>query len=95
MSDKSLDARDAKRDIGVELLEAVRSVKAGVIGRVHIAAICPDARHEALVGVEAHDDARFLSKVQEAMTDTCPRVSHGQVMDEAQTLIDRKRRLRS
>lgn len=34
MSDKSLDARDAKRDIGVELLEAVRSVKAGVIGRV-------------------------------------------------------------
>jgi len=39
----------------------------------------------------AHD-AWFRDKVKEALTDTRPATSHKQVMDEAQTLIDRKRR---
>ncbi|NYZ70304.1 type II toxin-antitoxin system RelB/DinJ family antitoxin [Endozoicomonas sp. SM1973] len=40
---------------------------------------------------EAHD-AWFRAKVQEALADKQPTVSHQQVMDEAQALIDRKRR---
>jgi DNA-damage-inducible protein J len=40
---------------------------------------------------DAHD-AWFRSKVREALTDTRPEVPHRQVMDEAQALIDRKRR---
>lgn len=40
---------------------------------------------------EAHD-AWFRDKVKEALADTRPTVSHKQVMDEAQALIDGKRR---
>lgn len=43
---------------------------------------------------EAHD-AWFRAKVREAMQDTQPPVAHQQVMDNAQALIDRKRRARS
>lgn len=40
---------------------------------------------------EAHD-AWFRDKVREAMTNNSPSVSHQQVMDDVQALIDRKRR---
>lgn len=40
---------------------------------------------------KAHD-AWFREKVQEALADERPVVSHQRVMDEAQALIDRKRR---
>jgi len=40
-------------------------------------------------------DAWFRAKVQEALADTRPAVPHQQVMNEAQTVIDRKRRARS
>lgn len=40
-------------------------------------------------------DAWFRAKVQEALADTRPAVSHQQVMDEMQGLIDRKRRART
>jgi DNA-damage-inducible protein J len=40
----------------------------------------------------AAHDAWFRNKVKEALADTRPTVSHEQVMDDAQTLIDRKRR---
>lgn len=43
---------------------------------------------------EAHD-AWFRAKVREALDDTRPPASHAQVMDEAQALIDRKRRARA
>ena len=43
---------------------------------------------------EAHD-AWFRAKVREALADTRPTVPHRQVMDEAQTLIDKKRRARA
>jgi DNA-damage-inducible protein J len=36
-------------------------------------------------------DTWFRDKVKEALADTRPAVSHQQVMDEAQQLIDRKR----
>jgi DNA-damage-inducible protein J len=42
----------------------------------------------------AHD-AWFRAKVQEALDDTRPPVSQSQVMNEAQALIDRKRRARA
>lgn len=40
-------------------------------------------------------DTWFRAKVQEALDDKRPSVPHQQVMDEAQTLIDRKRRARA
>ena len=40
-------------------------------------------------------DAWFRAKVHEALVDTRPAVPHQQVMDEAQALIDRKRRARA
>ncbi len=43
---------------------------------------------------QAHD-AWFRSKVLEALADTRPGVPHRQVMDEAQALIERKRRARA
>ena len=39
-------------------------------------------------------DAWFHEKVREALADTRPTHSHKRVMDEAQALIDRKRRAR-
>jgi putative transcriptional regulator len=35
MSEHALKARDAKRDLGAELLESVREMKAGKAGHVH------------------------------------------------------------
>ena len=43
---------------------------------------------------EAHD-AWFRAKVREALDDLRNPVSHGQAMDEAQALIDGKRRVRT
>ena len=40
-------------------------------------------------------DAWFRKTVREALADTRPGIPHRQVMDEAQALIDRKRRARS
>ena len=40
-------------------------------------------------------DAWFRAKVHEALADTSPPIPHQQVMDEAQALIDRKRRARA
>jgi len=42
MSDKALLARDAKRDIGAELLQSVRDLKAGRWGRKTTIATLPD-----------------------------------------------------
>ena len=40
-------------------------------------------------------DAWFRAKVQEALDDPRPAIPHHQMMDEAQALIDRKRRART
>ena len=40
-------------------------------------------------------DAWFRAKVREALADDRPAVPHRQVMDEAQAVIDRKRRARA
>ncbi len=36
LSKKQLEARDSKRDLGAELLESIRQVKAGKVGNVNI-----------------------------------------------------------
>lgn len=36
MNKKALELRDAKRDLGAELLESVRAVKAGKVGKVNM-----------------------------------------------------------
>jgi len=41
MTDKELQKRDAKRDLGTELLESVRQMKAGRSGKIHKVAIPP------------------------------------------------------
>jgi DNA-damage-inducible protein J len=43
----------------------------------------------------AAHDAWFRDKVQQALADIRPAVPHQKVMDEAQVLIDKKRRARS
>ncbi|MBB5214641.1 type II toxin-antitoxin system RelB/DinJ family antitoxin [Parapusillimonas granuli] len=43
---------------------------------------------------EAHD-AWFAAKVRDALANTQPDIPHRQVMDEAQALIERKRRART
>lgn len=42
MSEKKLQARDAERDIGTELLQAVRDLRAGIQGRKTIIETLPD-----------------------------------------------------
>jgi len=44
MTDKALQKRDAKRDIGAELLQAVRDLKAGRQGRKTTIETLPDGR---------------------------------------------------
>lgn len=51
MTEKQLRARDAKRDIGSELLESVREMKAGRSGRVHKVAVSPVAEARIKVGL--------------------------------------------
>jgi len=48
-----------------------------------------------LTSDQAAYDAWFRAKVHEALADTRPSVPHEQVMDEAQAIIDGKRRARS
>ena len=36
MNERELQARDAKRDIGAELLQSIRDVKAGKLGKVNL-----------------------------------------------------------
>ena len=41
MTAKELQKRDAKRDLGAELLESVRQMKAGCAGKIHKITIPP------------------------------------------------------
>lgn len=41
MTTKELQKRDAKRDLGAELLESVRQMKASRVGKIHKVAIPP------------------------------------------------------
>ncbi|MBR0663091.1 type II toxin-antitoxin system RelB/DinJ family antitoxin [Roseomonas hellenica] len=81
------DAAQTLANFGLTLSDAVRILLTRI------------AKEGALpVGLTADPeayDAWFRAKVHEALADARPAVPHRQVMDEAQAIIDRKRRARS
>ena len=81
------DAAEKLANVGLTISDAVRILLTRV------------AREGGLpAGLAADPDAYeawFKTKVREALEDTRPAVPHRQVMEEAQALIDRKRRARS
>ncbi len=87
--DDRLKAQAAEKlaDFGLTVSDAVRMLLTRVVKEGALPAgptTDPDA-----------DDAWFRAKVRQALDDARPAVAHGQVMDEAQALIDQKRRARS
>lgn len=81
------DAAEKLAVVGLTVSDAVRILLTRVVKEGALPAgltVDPDAY-----------DAWFRAKVQEALDDTRPPVPHQQVMDEAQALIDRKRRART
>lgn len=59
-SEKELRARDAARDIGQELLQAVREMKAGRRGRAHKVKVPPTVRARLESGLSQAQFARLL-----------------------------------
>lgn len=58
--DKKLLERDAKRNIAEELLQAVRDIKAGKIGRKTTVELTPAAEARAKVGMTQAEFAKLL-----------------------------------
>lgn len=87
--DEQLKAEAAEKlaDFGLTISDAVRILLTRVAREGGLPA-------GLTVDAEAHD-AWFRRKVQEALADTQPPLAHQTVMDEAQALLDRKRRARS
>ena len=81
------DATETLANIGLSLSDAVRIFLTRVTKEGGLpAGLTTDP--------EAHDKW-FRAKVQEALADGRPAETHQRVMEEAQALIDRKRRARS
>lgn len=59
-SDKELLERDRQRDIGAELLDSVREMKAGAVGRVHHIEAPEIAAIRVSVGLNQEDFAGLL-----------------------------------
>ena len=81
------DATETLASVGLTVSDAVRIMLTRVVKE---GGLPPGLT----VDPEAYD-AWFRTKVQEALDDTRPTVSHQQAMSEAQALIDRKRRART
>jgi len=60
MTEKKLRTRDAKRDIGAELLASVLDMKAGKTGRVHRISLSQVAQARAKSGLSQSQFARVL-----------------------------------
>lgn len=60
LSDKQLRDRDARRDIGAELLTAVRQMKAGRAARVHKVEVPPVVAARLKTGLSQAQFARLL-----------------------------------
>ena len=69
MTEKEVLERDGKRDIGAELLQSVREMKAGERGRVHRVEISPvvEARHK--VGLSQTRFAALLGVSKRTLQD--------------------------
>ncbi|WP_102944585.1 helix-turn-helix domain-containing protein [Stenotrophomonas sp. VV52] len=59
-SEKELEARDAKRDIGAELLASVRAVKAGKLGKVNMVPVSIAAEARQRLGLSQAQFAGML-----------------------------------
>jgi DNA-damage-inducible protein J len=84
--DEALKAQASENlaNVGLTLSDAVRILLTRITKEGGLPA--------ALVADPASHDAWFRDKVYEALSDTHPSLSHGQVMDDARALINRKRR---
>ena len=79
-------ATEVLADVGLTLSDAVRILLTRVT--------CEGGLPAGLTSDPQAHDAWFRAKVREALADNRPAVPHGEVMDEAQAMIDRKRRAR-
>ena len=77
------DAAEKLAGVGLTVSDAVRILLTRVV------------KEGALPAGLTADPEAYDAWVQEALADTRPPVPHQQVMDEAQALIDRKRRART
>jgi len=59
-SEKELLERDAHRNIGEELLQAVRDIKAGRVGRVSTLEVSPIAAARLKIGLSQSEFAKIL-----------------------------------
>ncbi len=59
-NEKQLEARDAQRDIGAELLASVRAIKAGKVGRVHMVPVSIAAEARQRLGLSQAQFAGML-----------------------------------
>ena len=60
LDEEELLARDAKRNIGEELLQAVRDIKAGKVGRVSTLEISPITMARQKIGLSQSEFAKML-----------------------------------
>jgi putative transcriptional regulator len=60
MTESQLLARDAKRDIGAELLASVLEMKAGKVGRIHRVSVSRVTRARSKSGLSQSQFARVL-----------------------------------
>ena len=60
LDEKKLLERDAKRNIGEELLQAVRDIKAGRVGRVNTVEVSPLAASRLRIGLSQSEFAKLL-----------------------------------
>jgi len=60
MTTKALQKRDAKRDLGAELLESVRQMKSGRAAKVHQVAIPPVVSARMKSGLSQSEFAKLL-----------------------------------
>lgn len=60
LDEKELLERDSKRNIGEELLQAVRDIKAGRVGRVSTVDVSPLASARQKIGLSQSEFARMI-----------------------------------
>lgn len=81
------DATEKLANVGLSVSDAVR---------IFLTRVTKEGGLPAGLTVDSEAyDKWFRAKVHEALADDRPGVAHQQVMDEAQALIDRKRRARA
>ncbi|MDA8521975.1 helix-turn-helix domain-containing protein [Acidovorax sp. NCPPB 4044] len=60
LNERELEARDANRDVGAELLQSLRDVKAGKVGKVNVVKITHAAEARQRLGLSQSQFAQML-----------------------------------